>query len=110
MARAIVLFLAKRLGLARVSKFETRPATNLDFGGRKYKDIYNWSGIVILALENISIDKDYHNLSQNCCKQLLKLYTCDYQASFFLFFSSLLSFVIPVYVPPLLCEWGIWNF
>jgi hypothetical protein len=27
MARAILLFLAKRLGLARVSKFETRPAT-----------------------------------------------------------------------------------
>jgi hypothetical protein len=28
MARAILLFLAKRLGLARVSKFETRPATS----------------------------------------------------------------------------------
>jgi hypothetical protein len=27
MARAIILFLAKRLGLARVSKFETPPAT-----------------------------------------------------------------------------------
>jgi hypothetical protein len=30
MARAIILFLAKRLGLARVSKFETRPATAAD--------------------------------------------------------------------------------
>jgi hypothetical protein len=29
MARAILLFLAKRLGLARVLKFETRPATNV---------------------------------------------------------------------------------
>jgi hypothetical protein len=29
MARAILLFLAKRLGLARVSTFETRPATSV---------------------------------------------------------------------------------
>jgi hypothetical protein len=29
MAQTILLFLAKRLGLARVSKFETRPATRI---------------------------------------------------------------------------------